>query len=209
MSLFDSFRGHGATPPEPARSRPEDELALERYRYMLRTAPPDQIERAHAEAFARLTPEQRQRLLRELAAEVPPEERVPDDDPRALARMATRAEMRQPGAIERTLGAVPGGSFGGLLGGTLLGSLVGSFLGTAAAEHFFGDHQLADHQVDVGPDQGWAGDSRADQGEGPIYQDEGLIYQDEGLVYQDDDLADQGLDAGDDLSGDFDAGDMI
>lgn len=30
----------------------DDEQAIERYRYMLRTAPPDQVEQAHAEAFA-------------------------------------------------------------------------------------------------------------------------------------------------------------
>jgi hypothetical protein len=35
-----------------------DKQALERYRYMLRTAPPDAIERAHEEAFAELTPDQ-------------------------------------------------------------------------------------------------------------------------------------------------------
>jgi len=46
----------------------DDRQAIERYRYMLRTAPPDDIERAHAEAFARMTPDQRQLVLRELAA---------------------------------------------------------------------------------------------------------------------------------------------
>lgn len=44
-----------------------DEQALERYRYMLATAPPDEIERAHEEAFARLTPEQRRLALQALA----------------------------------------------------------------------------------------------------------------------------------------------
>ena len=32
-----------------------DEQAVERYRYMLRTAPPDTIEQAHEEAFSRLS----------------------------------------------------------------------------------------------------------------------------------------------------------
>ncbi len=35
----------------------EDEAAIARYRYMLKTAPPETIEQAHAEAFAKLTPE--------------------------------------------------------------------------------------------------------------------------------------------------------
>ena len=38
----------------------EDERAVARYRYLLRTAPPESLEQVHAEAFERLTPEQRQ-----------------------------------------------------------------------------------------------------------------------------------------------------
>ena len=37
------------------------------------------------------TPEQRRQALQDLSAEVPEEERATDDDPRSLARMATRA----------------------------------------------------------------------------------------------------------------------
>ncbi len=91
-----------------------DEQAVERYRYLLRTAPPDQIEQAHAAAFGTLTPEQRQQVLTQLGAEVPPGERAPSDDPQALARMATRAEMRQPGTMERTLGGRGGVGMGGI-----------------------------------------------------------------------------------------------
>ena len=58
----------------PGRGRDEqlpDEQAIARYRYLLRTAPPEQIEQAHAEAFAQLTPDQRQQVLAQLAAAVP------------------------------------------------------------------------------------------------------------------------------------------
>ena len=48
-----------------------DEQALEPYRYMLSTAPPEDIERAHEEAFARLTPDQRRQALQALAGVVP------------------------------------------------------------------------------------------------------------------------------------------
>src|SRR5829696_6566954 len=48
-----------------------DEQALQRYRYLLKTAPPETIEQAHEEAFAKLTPSQRAQALRELAAETP------------------------------------------------------------------------------------------------------------------------------------------
>src|ERR671916_421873 len=96
-----------------------DEQAVERYRYLLRTAPPETIEEAHAEAFAQLTPEQRRLVLQELTQDLPERERAAGyaDDPRSLARMATRAEMRQPGTLERTFGGMnaPGMGMGGLL----------------------------------------------------------------------------------------------
>ena len=60
--------GRGA-PSRPGAS--EDERAVARYRYLLRTAPPEQLEALHAEAFTKLTPEQRQQLLRELSNAAP------------------------------------------------------------------------------------------------------------------------------------------
>src|SRR3954463_8373345 len=97
-----TYHGPGEREHQPPDT---DEQALQRYRYMLRTAPPETIEQAHEEAFAKLTPDQRARALRELAAETPEGERAAlaggRDDPKSLARLATRAEMRQPGALER------------------------------------------------------------------------------------------------------------
>src|SRR6187402_925137 len=103
----------GAPPSAPAN----EQQALERYRYMLRTAPPETLEQAHAEAFAKLNPEQRQQILSELASSAPAEERravasTPIDDPQALGRVATRAEIRQPGIMERSMGAGGGMGFG-------------------------------------------------------------------------------------------------
>ncbi|MFV9505955.1 MAG: hypothetical protein AB4911_15495 [Oscillochloridaceae bacterium umkhey_bin13] len=49
-----------------------NEQALQRYRYMLRTAPPETVEQAHAEAFSRMTAEERAYVLRALADELPP-----------------------------------------------------------------------------------------------------------------------------------------
>jgi hypothetical protein len=122
-----------------------DQQAIERYRYMLRTAPPDDIERAHEEAFTQLTPEQRQAVLRELSSQVPPSE-VGGDDPRSLARMATRAEMRQPGTMERTFGSagVPG------LGSMFLSTLAGAFVGSAIADAFFDNDASATEAADAG-----------------------------------------------------------
>src|SRR5687767_9801023 len=94
----------------PATAPASEEQPLERYRYMLRPAPPETVEQAHAEAFAKLSPEQRQQVLSELTNNAPEAERASVaatrlDDPQALARVATRAEVRQPGTMERSLGS--------------------------------------------------------------------------------------------------------
>ncbi len=113
--------------------------ALERYRYMLRTAPPETLEQAHAEAFAQLTPEQRQKVLGELSNAAPPAERAAIaatsvDDAQALARVATRTEIRQPGTLERSLG---GGAMGAMgMGASLLSSFAMGFVGSMVAQSF-------------------------------------------------------------------------
>ncbi|MGW2093493.1 hypothetical protein [Promicromonospora sukumoe] len=118
--------------------RSEDEVAVERYRYLLRTAPPDRVEEAHAEAFAQLTPEQRNQVLAQLSETVPPNERATSDEPRDLARMATRAEMRNPGTLERNFGASRGPGFGSMLGASMLGTIGGMVIGSAVADMMFG-----------------------------------------------------------------------
>ena len=140
-----------------------DEQAVERYRYMLRTAPPETVEQAHAEAFARLTPEQRQMVLQELSQTLPESERAGgryQDDPKSLARMATRAEMRQPGTLERTFGGMGGGGIGmgGLLAGSFLSSFAGIFLGSMIAQQFF-DNSGGDGDSGDGGGDGQEGDS--------------------------------------------------
>ena len=128
-----------------------DEQAIARYRYMLKTAPPETIEQAHAQAFAALTPEQRRKVLQLLAAEMPEAERAAvekaGDSPGALAQAATRAEIRQPGAIERAFNGVAAGpsaaappGIGGMIAGSMFGSLAGTVLGSMVAQHFFGNH---------------------------------------------------------------------
>ena len=138
---YGAPHGTGARRPGPTAGKDPDEVAVERYRYMLRTAPPETIEQAHAEAFAKLTPEQRRKVLTDVSAELPPAERATSDDPRSLARMATRAEMRNPGTMERTLGGGRGAGMGmgGMIAGTLLASVAGAFIGTAIADAFFDD----------------------------------------------------------------------
>src|SRR5215212_616639 len=128
MGFLDRLFGRGddPAPQQPARPANQpagqltDEQAVARYRYMLQTAPPETIEQAHAEAFAQLTPEQRQMVLQEISQDLPESERAAvmrsGTDPRALARTATRAEMRQPGTLERRFGGMgaPGMGMGGI-----------------------------------------------------------------------------------------------
>jgi hypothetical protein len=74
-------RQHASAASPAAPGELTDEQALERYRYLVRTAPPEAIEQAHEEAFAKLTPEQRRMALRDLSAAVPEDERPGGDDP--------------------------------------------------------------------------------------------------------------------------------
>ena len=113
-----------------------DELAIQRYRYLLRTAPPEALEAAHREAFEQLTPEQRRRVLEGLAAQVDPSELgQADESPAGLARLATRAELRQPGTLERAFAGDRGA--GAASGGSFLGMLAGAFIGTSIANAMF------------------------------------------------------------------------
>lgn len=144
----------------------DDELAIERYRYLLRTAPPESIEAVHAEAFAKLTPEQRQQVYRSLAEQAPAGEQVTSDDPQVLARAATRQELRQPGSMERAFAggpsARPGGpSFGSMVGSSLLGTVAGVVIGSAIAQAFLPDPGAFDAAGAEGAGDAGAGDGAA------------------------------------------------
>ena len=147
------YRGPDVMREPLQRPQNADEQAIARYKYMLQTAPPEDIERAHEEAFARLTPEQRRMVLDSMSREVPESERAMlSDDPRSMARVATRAEMRQPGSMNRMFGGAGGnmgggmgagmmgggmGMMGGMLAGSLLASVAGGFIGSSIANSFF------------------------------------------------------------------------
>ncbi|WP_375405940.1 hypothetical protein [uncultured Amnibacterium sp.] len=129
-----SVRGY----PASVTVRSEDEIAVERYRYLLRTAAPDAVEEVHAEAFATLTPQQRRLVFEELSRNAAASDRPAADDPRTLARSATRSELRQPGFLEHTFGSGSAGSrgagLGTMLGGSLLGTVAGVVIGSAIAD---------------------------------------------------------------------------
>jgi len=120
---------------------------------------PKAIEQAHAEAFAQLTPDQRRLVLEGSRSDLPPHERTDRDDPHALARLATRAELRRPGTLERTFGGMnPAGigSLGGLMAGSVLSTIAGIVIGTAIADAIFdgGDQGYQDGSEAATADQG-------------------------------------------------------
>lgn len=170
--------GSGAYPGTAAST--DDERAVERYRYLLRTAPPERIEEVHAEAFATLTPEQRRMVYDEFTRKAPAGEAPRGDDPRSLAQAATRSEIRQPGFMERSLGGVGGGgaggggfgggqrqgpSFGSMIGASILGTVAGYVIGSAIMSAFLPDPGSFDGGTDAAGDGG-SGDTGGDPGDG-------------------------------------------
>ncbi len=178
MGILDKLLGRDEEPqPNPAQrasansAQSGDEQAIDRYRYMLKTAPPETVEQAHAEAFAKLTPEQRNMLFQELSANIPDAERsaagvAGKDDPQSLARLATRAEVRRPGTMERAFGGMGsrGMGMGGMMAGSFLSTIAGVVIGSAIAQSFLGDSGSGDT---AGGEQGsdeMASDTSADAG---------------------------------------------
>jgi hypothetical protein len=144
MGFFDRLFG-AAEADAPAargagRTPTDDERAVERYRYLLRTAPPATIEQVHAEAFAKLTDAQRALIYEELSKGAGTGERPLSSEPATLARAATRAEMRRPGAMERVVGGgqagFMGAGFGSTIAGSLLGTVAGYVIGSALVSAF-------------------------------------------------------------------------
>ncbi|MFD1715941.1 hypothetical protein ACFSBZ_15815 [Amnibacterium flavum] len=167
MGFLDRLLGRedDSADQRPARPqtqpRTDDEIAIERYRYLLRTAPPETIEQVHAEAFSKLTPEQRRQVYDELKQGSEP---PVDDQPASLARSATRAEIRDPGSMERTFGgnAARGGpSFGSMVGSSILGTVAGYVIGSALVSAFMPDAGYGDASADGGD----SGDTGADSGD--------------------------------------------
>jgi hypothetical protein len=141
-----------------------DEQALERYRYLVRTAPPEAIEQAHEEAFAKLTPEQRRMALRDLSAAVPEHERTGGDDPVPSPAWPPALRRTGPGTVERAFGG-GGGMLGGM-GGTLLGSFAAAFAGSLVAQSLFSEFGGEEAGAAGDGGEGEAGDAGSDAGGG-------------------------------------------
>ncbi|MET4053066.1 hypothetical protein ABID81_002438 [Frigoribacterium sp. PvP054] len=110
-----------------------DRAALAKYDYLLQTAPPQQLEQVHRDAFERLTPEQRQQVLARLSAEVPAGERPASSEPADLARAATRGETAHPGLMKRVLGSTGGKVAAGAAVGAGVAGVAGLAVAVAGA----------------------------------------------------------------------------
>ena len=168
MGLFDRLFGSEEEPQRPAQragARSDDEIAVERYRYLLRTAPPETIEQVHTEAFAKLTEEQRQLLFTELSSNAPVGEAPRDTSPNALATSATRQELRNPGTMERSLGGNGNGmGFGSMVASSLLGTVAGYVIGSALVGAFMPDPGASDAAADGNGESEAGAEGGADSG---------------------------------------------
>jgi hypothetical protein len=163
-SMLESAVGGGSRPPAggsyppPTGSRPAsaapsagrprtdvpdaDRQAIARYDYLMRTAEPHEVEQVHAEAFERLTPQQREAVLQRMQADLPANEQPRSASVADLSRAAGRSEARRPGSMRSILakagtgGAVAGAAVGavGLLGVVAAGAAVSSVAGPLLAE---------------------------------------------------------------------------
>lgn len=133
MAFLDRlFRGAGA-PPDVVGDGDPDGRTLERYQFVVRTAPPATIEQVHAEAFARLDDDQRALIYEELSKGAGTGERPLSSEPATLARSAVRAQARIPGSLERVVSAGGPALHGAVAGYVVASPLVSAFLPWGAA----------------------------------------------------------------------------
>lgn len=160
MGILDRLFGsaEAATPatPSPSDAPADDVRVIERYLYLLRTAPPETIEQVHAEAFENLNDEQRAVIYEELSKGAGTGERPLSSESATLARAATRAESRLPGTLERALSnpAYRGAGFESTIASSLIGTVAGHVVGSALVSAFLpwdgsigGDDLGGDHSL--------------------------------------------------------------
>ena len=163
MALLDRILGRNITLDTPAPPT-NDEQAVERYEYLLRTAKPDTIERAHVDAFEQLTPQQRTLVFDRFVAELPAGELPGDATPATLAQTATRAEAREPGILARTFGdyrsdAGDSRSNTGPAGASFLGTFATYAIASSAIDAIFWAGLIGTTIVASNPDDTDAGDA--------------------------------------------------
>lgn len=145
-TVSDKVTGDSRTPSNAAAHRPavaaraaagapvvsaEDRAAVSRYGYLLKAAEPQQLEQVHRDAFARLTPAQRNEVNMQLRSELPASEYPASASPDDLARSATRGEARNPGFLKKLFAKPAGRGAGRAIAGVGLGAVAGVGIGAA------------------------------------------------------------------------------
>ena len=103
-----------------------DQEAVSRYQQVAPQLPPDMYQQSAEEAFARMSPQERQEFARHLqqrsrqqGAAFPDfnQDGIDDryQDPRRLAQVTSRMEQQQPGILGQLLGGGGGGGAGSML----------------------------------------------------------------------------------------------
>ena len=104
--------------------------AAANYEQLLRTAPPESLRKVHSEAFAKLTPAQRELIFEKLLKQAQaPDERPVNANAYALAATATIVELRRPGTLKRIFDDLGSNPVWNLPSSTFYGM----FIGLAAA----------------------------------------------------------------------------
>lgn len=105
----------------------DDDEVLNNYQAVAGRLSPEEFEDSAAEAYERLSPDERRQFAQYLQ-EQGGQDVAQTDDPRELARYTSRMQQQQPDGLAGMLG---GGGLGGLLGGGGggLGGMLGGALG--------------------------------------------------------------------------------
>jgi hypothetical protein len=100
--------------------------AAANYEQLLRTAPPESLRKVHSEAFAKLTPAQRELIFEKLLAQAQaPDERPVNANAYALAATATIVELRRPGTLKRIFDELGSNPVWNLPSSTFYGIFIG------------------------------------------------------------------------------------
>jgi hypothetical protein len=99
---FTTHAGSG-DPTHRQAAAAQEAVQLAQYRYLLRVASPELLEHIHVEAFAGLTPEQRERVFLRLGHNLPEGQQPANSEPAELARASVAAHQDDHGYLVRML----------------------------------------------------------------------------------------------------------
>jgi hypothetical protein len=121
-----------------------EDPVVRQYRFLLRTAPTDALERAHTEALRALTAEQRTALLGTVQHALVAGQRLTVENHEQIGHLFTQGERRTPGVLLRALPQ------------DLLAALAAAAVGSEAAFGLFSGYAQWDGAEPEPADEPWA-----------------------------------------------------